>query len=115
LPVPGVLLDTLQPPQAWGRPLHNPWRAKANGRRVLSVPIWLWCDDTSGNQSKKWNKHNSFLTTLTGLPRRMQQSSFNIHFLATSNIASPLEMLEAITSDLKYAKMVCIHLHVSHI
>jgi hypothetical protein len=68
---------------------------------VLSVPFWLWCDDTSGNQSKKWNKHNSFLMTFAGLPRHMQQSMFNTHFLATSNIASPLEMLEAISADLK--------------
>jgi hypothetical protein len=85
----------------WLHPHRNPWRAKAKGKRVLSVPLWLWCDDTSGNQSKKWNKHNSFLFTLAGLPRHQQQSAFNIHFLATSNIASPLEMLEGIKNELR--------------
>ncbi|THU88786.1 hypothetical protein K435DRAFT_635318, partial [Dendrothele bispora CBS 962.96] len=48
----------------------NPWRTKAKGKRVLAFPIWLYCDDTSGNQSKKWNKHNSFLFTAAGLPRK---------------------------------------------
>jgi hypothetical protein len=75
---------------------------KAQGKRVLSVPMWVWCDDTSGNQSKKWNKHNSFLVTFAGLPRHMQQSAFNIHFLATSNIASPLEMFEGIGEEIRY-------------
>ncbi|KAH9941369.1 hypothetical protein B0H21DRAFT_780213 [Amylocystis lapponica] len=33
--------------------------------------MWLYCDDTSGNSSKKWNKHNSILLTLAGLPRHL--------------------------------------------
>jgi hypothetical protein len=75
---------------------------KANGKRVFTVPLWLWCDDTSGNESKKWNKHNSFLFTLAGLPRRLAQTLFHVHFLATSNIAPTLEMLDAIKDELKY-------------
>ncbi|KAJ7865746.1 hypothetical protein B0H14DRAFT_2573734 [Mycena olivaceomarginata] len=46
----------------------NPWRESAKGSRVCSFPIWMYCDDTSGNVSKKWNKHNSFLFTPAGLP-----------------------------------------------
>ncbi|EIN04249.1 hypothetical protein PUNSTDRAFT_76480, partial [Punctularia strigosozonata HHB-11173 SS5] len=56
----------------------------------------LYCDDTSGNVSKKWNKHNSVLLTFAGLPRRKIQNLSNIHFLSTSNIAPPLEMMEYI-------------------
>lgn len=48
---------------------ENPWWAKAKGTRVFAFPIWLYCDDTSGNLSKKWNAHNSFLFTPAGLPR----------------------------------------------
>ncbi|KAG8790917.1 hypothetical protein FRC12_010650 [Ceratobasidium sp. 428] len=84
----------------WSEPTENPWRSRANGRIVRSVPVWLYCDDTSGNQSKKWNKHNSFLFTLAGLPREYSQNPYNVHFLSTSNIATPLEMLEAITEEL---------------
>ncbi|KAG8953004.1 hypothetical protein FRC03_011958 [Tulasnella sp. 419] len=79
----------------------NPWRTKAHGRRVLSFPIWLYCDDTSGNVSKKWNKHNSFLFTAAGLPRKHVQREYNVHFLSTSNIAPPLEMLDGIVEQLR--------------
>ncbi|KAJ6529550.1 hypothetical protein DFH09DRAFT_815727, partial [Mycena vulgaris] len=58
-------------------------------------PLWMYCDDTSGNVSKKWNEHNSFLVTPAGLPREDSQKGYNIHFLSTSNIAPPLEMLDA--------------------
>lgn len=60
------------------------------------MPIFLYCDDTSGNVSKKWNKLNSWLCTLAGLPPDQAQLPFNVHFLCTSNAAPPLEMLEPI-------------------
>ncbi|KAI6026560.1 hypothetical protein BKA83DRAFT_121163 [Pisolithus microcarpus] len=75
------------------------------GRRVLSYMIWLYCDDTSGNASKKWNKRNSFLFTAAGLPRAMVHKECNIHFLATSNIVPPLEMLDGIVDQLELAQM----------
>ncbi|THH18949.1 hypothetical protein EUX98_g8870 [Antrodiella citrinella] len=70
----------------------NRWRGLANGSRVYSFPIWLYCDDTSGNLSKKWNAHNSFLFTPAGLPRSRVHNEYNVHFLCTSNSAPPLEM-----------------------
>ncbi len=91
----------MAPYQRWGKPLLNPWRHRAQGRRVLSVPIWLYCDDTSGNDSKKYNEHNSVLFTLAGLPREQVQKPFNVHFVTTSNIASPLEMMEAVKERIK--------------
>ncbi|KAJ3009280.1 hypothetical protein NUW54_g2837 [Trametes sanguinea] len=84
--------------------IGNRWRAKACGRRVVAFPIWLYCDDTSGNLSKKWNKHNSFLFTPAGLPRHLVHQEYNIHFLATSNIAPPLEMLDGIVEQLRDAQ-----------
>lgn len=82
--------------------MGNRWRGLANGHRVLVFPIWLYCDDTSGNLSKKWNKHNSFLFTPAGLPRHLVHREYNIHFLSTSNIAPPLEMLDGIVDQLQY-------------
>ncbi|KAJ7062390.1 hypothetical protein C8F01DRAFT_1285015 [Mycena amicta] len=81
--------------------LGNPWRQKAAGHRVVAFPVWLYCDDTSGNTSKKWNKHNSFLFTAAGLPRKYVHREFNVHFLSTSNIAPPLEMLDGIVDQLE--------------
>ncbi|KAK0462782.1 hypothetical protein IW261DRAFT_1613923 [Armillaria novae-zelandiae] len=82
----------------------NKWRERAQGCRVLAFPLWLYCDDTSGNVSKKWNKHNSFLFTPAGLPRSESQKDYNVHFLSTSNIAPPLEMLDGIVQQLEEAQ-----------
>ncbi|KAK7032978.1 hypothetical protein R3P38DRAFT_3313080 [Favolaschia claudopus] len=82
----------------------NHWRAKASGSRVVVFPMWVYCDDTSGNVSKKWNEHNSFLMTPAGLPRSEAQKEYNIHFLCTSNIAQPLEMLDGIVEQLEEAQ-----------
>lgn len=85
--------------EAWYRPSENRWRTLAKGHRVLSFMIWLYCDDTSGNVSKRWNKHNSFLFTAAGLPSDLVQHDFHVHFLSTSNIAPPLEMLGGIAEQ----------------
>ncbi|KAJ7792011.1 hypothetical protein B0H13DRAFT_1747118 [Mycena leptocephala] len=98
-PVSALLIDTQE-----YRPSVNEWRIKGNGRRVHSAPLWAYCDDTSGNVSKKWNKHNSILFTLAGLPRALTQMLYNIHFIATSNLSPPLEMMEAVTAMLKEAQ-----------
>ncbi|KAJ6543258.1 hypothetical protein DFH09DRAFT_1249389 [Mycena vulgaris] len=82
----------------------NKWRARAAGSRVVILPLWMYCDDTSGNVSKKWNEHNSFLVALAGLPREELQKEYNIHFLCTSNIAPPLEMLDGIVEQLEEAQ-----------
>lgn len=95
-----ILYDNA-PAKQWDLPCPNPWRAKAAGRRVHVVPVWVYCDDTSGNVSKKWNKHNSILFTLAGLPREYVQMGYNIHFLSTSNLAPPLEQAEGFVSMLR--------------
>lgn len=79
----------------------NPWRAKAKGHRVACAPIDLYCDDTSGNRSKKWNEHNSFLFKLAGLPQSEACREYNVHFLATSNLARPLEMLDSVVDEIE--------------
>ncbi|KDQ25284.1 hypothetical protein PLEOSDRAFT_1027446, partial [Pleurotus ostreatus PC15] len=86
---------TLTDPRAGNR-----WRALAKGHRVSTFMMWLYCDDTSGNVSKKWNKHNSFLFTAAGLPRSSVHQASNIHFLCTSNLSPPLEMLDGIVDQL---------------
>ena len=86
--------------------LGNHWRAKAQGKRVAALPLWVYCDDTSGNVSKKWNEHNSFLFTLAGLLGHETSKEYNIHFLCTSNLAPPLEMLDGVVNQLEYVTFV---------
>jgi hypothetical protein len=80
----------------------NRWRVIARGARVYTFPIWLYCDDVSGNQSKRWNKHYSFLFSAAGLPRALFQHEYNVHFLCTSNLAPPLEMMDGVVNQLEY-------------
>ncbi|KAH9807622.1 hypothetical protein DFH28DRAFT_914221, partial [Melampsora americana] len=81
-------------------PLPNPWRLKAQGKVIRNVPITIYSDDTSGNVSKKWNKHMSYYFTLSALPPGMTNQVFNIHFLATSNKSSALELGDHIVDEL---------------
>ncbi|KAH7867912.1 uncharacterized protein C8R40DRAFT_1164165 [Lentinula edodes] len=82
----------------------NHWRVLAKGHEVLTFAMWLYCDDTSGNVSKKWNKHNSFLFTAAGLPHEHVHKESNVQFLCTSNLAPPLEMLDGITTQLEHGQ-----------
>ncbi|KAH9815167.1 hypothetical protein DFH28DRAFT_1107682 [Melampsora americana] len=83
--------------------LPNPWRVKANGMLIRSVPIALYSDDTSGNVSKKWNKHMSFYFTLAGLRPKLTNQEYNIHPLCTSNTANALEQGDQIVDELNQA------------
>ncbi|KAK1231629.1 hypothetical protein PQX77_005252 [Marasmius sp. AFHP31] len=79
----------------------NRWRERAHGHRVLSFLMWLYCNDTSGNTSKRWNEHNSFLFTAAGLNRTNVSKEYNIHFLCTSNSAPPLEMMDGVVDQIQ--------------
>ncbi|KAH9811554.1 hypothetical protein DFH28DRAFT_1178981 [Melampsora americana] len=81
-------------------PIENPWRSRAQGKIIRHVPLALYSDDTSGNVSKKWNKHMSIYFTLAGLPPNLSNQEFNIHFLATSNCATALELFDQVVDDL---------------
>ncbi|KAH9807661.1 hypothetical protein DFH28DRAFT_1138529 [Melampsora americana] len=81
-------------------PLVNPWREKAKGKVIRHMPITLYSDDTSGNVSKKFNKHMSVYFTLAGLAPEWTNQEFNIHFLATSNAASALDLLDEIIDNI---------------
>jgi hypothetical protein len=78
----------------------------------VAFPIWLYCDDTSGNRSKKWNKHHSWLFTAAGLPRRHVHRESNVHFLGTSNVASAMEMLDGVASQIEYVPILLYKFNV---
>ncbi|KAH9452139.1 hypothetical protein Pst134EB_016097 [Puccinia striiformis f. sp. tritici] len=78
----------------------NKWRTIANGKIIRHVPIVLYADDTSGNRSKRWNKHVSYYFTLAGLPPVLSNMQYNCHFITTSNQAGALELAEPIVAEL---------------
>ncbi|KAH9816664.1 hypothetical protein DFH28DRAFT_1158132 [Melampsora americana] len=81
-------------------PTINSWRKKANGRIIRNVPLVLYCDDLSGNKSKRWNKHIAFYFTLAGLPPKLSNQEYNCHFVTTSNTAAALELADPLVDDL---------------
>jgi len=42
-------------------------KEKANGFPVMTIPLILFCDDTSGNKSKKWNKFIEWNLIIAGI------------------------------------------------
>ena len=43
-----------------GNCCSHPLKARADGKRVVMLPLILFSDDTSGNRSKKWHKFESW-------------------------------------------------------
>jgi hypothetical protein len=93
--------EILQPWTKTDPALGNRWRVLSKGHRTIAIILWLYCDDTSGNTSKKWNEHNSFLFALAGLPRSEAAKEYNVHFLCTSNLAPPLEMMDGVVTQIE--------------
>ncbi|POW08122.1 hypothetical protein PSTT_07747 [Puccinia striiformis] len=81
-------------------PIPNPWRVRAGGKIIRHVPVTLYADDTSGNKSKRWNKHVTYCLTLSGLPPQLTNMEYNCHFISTSNQAGPLEIGEPIIDEI---------------
>ncbi|KAI8460241.1 hypothetical protein BY996DRAFT_4632711 [Phakopsora pachyrhizi] len=80
--------------------LPNPWRVKAEGKIIRHIPLNFYSDDTSGNVSKQWNKHISIFMSLAGLPPKLSNQEFNTFFVATSNIATALELAAPVCDEL---------------
>ncbi|KAI8449513.1 hypothetical protein BY996DRAFT_6418393 [Phakopsora pachyrhizi] len=78
----------------------NLWRVKADGKMIRHIPLNFYSDDTSGNVSKQWNKHISIFISLAGLPPKLSNQEFNTLFVATSNIATALELAAPVCDEI---------------
>ena len=68
---------------------------------MIMTPLVVFCDDTSGNKSKVWNKFESFCVLLAGLPLEQNTKLQNIHFVCTSNKVPVMEMARPLVDELK--------------
>lgn len=75
-------------------------KSQSQGLPVVVAPIILYSDDTSGNVSKKWNKFDCWLLTMSGLPSHEARKLQNIHFIACSNKLSALQMAHNLVDNL---------------
>ncbi|KAJ1555108.1 hypothetical protein HK096_008907 [Nowakowskiella sp. JEL0078] len=90
----------------------NTLHIKAAGALVMIFPIALFTDDMSGNRSKKWNCHESWLWSPACIPIHEAQRPYNIHFVCTSNRSSSLEIAPALMKELQKSGkegIQCIH------
>ena len=78
----------------------HPSDKNSDGKQVVTTPLTLFCDDTSGNRSKKWNGFNVWSLMLASLTKTDNAKLKNIHLLTFSNFVSPLEMAKPIVDDL---------------
>jgi hypothetical protein len=56
----------------------------------------------SGNQSKKWNIHYAANFVNATLHHKIMQAERSINLLAISQHAQPLEIMEALTDQIKF-------------
>ncbi|KAK6988340.1 hypothetical protein R3P38DRAFT_3228904 [Favolaschia claudopus] len=87
----------------------NAWRVRAQGSRVLAFPIWLYCDDTSGNLSKKWNEHFPVHASwaLARASREGIQHTLPMHLKYCVGVLDKLENSEQDGSGLGISEFAC--------
>ncbi len=81
--------------------MPNPDRVLAGGLEWECPPVIVFIDDVSGNSTKQWNVHYSCYMSNGGLPRSEVDKSVNVHFVATSPHAAPMEIMSAICDELR--------------
>ncbi|EMD40045.1 hypothetical protein CERSUDRAFT_45768 [Gelatoporia subvermispora B] len=79
----------------------NPLRVESQGRRMYSSFVKIWVDDVSGNRSKQYNEHSNVYFAHANLPHQKLSQEYFIHFVSTSNHASPGDQLNAVVQDVQ--------------
>ncbi|KAJ7262385.1 hypothetical protein C8J57DRAFT_1719333 [Mycena rebaudengoi] len=87
--------------KAFADAMPHPLRTVAGSRPVYSIPLAIFIDDVSGNQSKQWNKHFSCYMSNGALPRTKLENEFHVRFVATSPFATPLEIMQGVRSSIE--------------
>ncbi|CAG2194116.1 unnamed protein product [Mytilus edulis] len=76
------------------------WR----GLPVVSVPINLFMDDLSANQSRRWSPLHAVQGQISGLPLEQKNKGKSVMFLGLSDKMSMLDLMSPICSDIKQCK-----------
>lgn len=85
----------------WTTRMPHPFRKIAKDRPVYAVPLIVFQDDVSGNQSKQWNKHYNIYMSNAALPREVLDKEFSTRFVATSQHVPPLEMMRGLRKSVE--------------
>jgi hypothetical protein len=92
---------TIDDTNGWEVAKPHPLCDGAADRMVVSVAMIIFEDDVSGAQSKQWNKHYCIYANNVCLPRQKVHEENNVHFVATSSFASPIEMMQGVRRSIE--------------
>ncbi|KAG8759812.1 hypothetical protein FRC11_001359 [Ceratobasidium sp. 423] len=87
--------------QTFRASIPHPLRAIAGLRPVYSLPIIVFMDDVSGNETNMWSKHISCYISNGALTREVLNAEYSVRFVLTSKHASPSELMGGIQEDLQ--------------
>jgi len=94
---------------------ENHWKKSSGGLHVEMVPLVLFSDDVSGNESKKWNKFDVWAMLLAGLPKSANHQLENIHFICASNRVGCLKMTDPLVNDMLVLEKEGVVMYDAHI
>ncbi|KAH9823093.1 hypothetical protein DFH28DRAFT_873855, partial [Melampsora americana] len=60
----------------------------------------LYCNNLSGNKSKRWNEHIALYLMLANIPPKLANQEYNSHFVTTLNTPGVLELADPLINDL---------------
>ena len=75
---------------------QSKWKRVSGGHILEMIPIVLFSDNVSGNESKKWNELNVWAMMLGGLPKELIRKLENIHFMCASSKVECCELVKPI-------------------
>lgn len=71
---------------------------------VVNVPINLFIDDLSANQSRRWAPLHAVQGQISGLPLEEKNKGKSVMFLELAEKVTMLDLLSPICSDIEHCK-----------
>lgn len=75
------------------------------GKPIIKIPLNIFVDDLSANQSRRWAPLHGIQAQLAGLPLEEKNKNKNSIFLAASEQVAMMELLKPVCDDIKMCKV----------
>lgn len=74
------------------------------GKPIVKLPLNIFADDLSANQSRRWAPMHGIQAQASGLPLTEKMRNKNTFFLAASETVSMMDLMKPICEDLRLCK-----------
>ncbi|XP_048756479.2 uncharacterized protein LOC125667163 isoform X2 [Ostrea edulis] len=78
------------------------------GKPIVKLPLNIFVDDLSANQSRRWAPMHGIQAQASGLPLTEKMRNKNTFFLAASETVSMMDLIKPICEDLRLCKEIGI-------